>query len=131
MYLVDTNVWLERLLNQERSEEVGRFLGLIASENLYITDFSFHSVGVILCRLGKPQVFTQFMQDAFVEGAVSLVRLEPVDFLTLVEIMEQFGLDFDDAYQYAATEKYQLMLVSLDKDFDRTTRGRLKPGEIS
>jgi hypothetical protein len=23
VYLVDTNIWLERLLNQERSEEVG------------------------------------------------------------------------------------------------------------
>lgn len=23
MYLVDTNIWLERLLNQERSEEAG------------------------------------------------------------------------------------------------------------
>lgn len=26
MYLVDTNIWLERLLDQERSAEVGRFL---------------------------------------------------------------------------------------------------------
>ena len=26
MYLVDTNIWLERLLDQEKSEEVGNFL---------------------------------------------------------------------------------------------------------
>ena len=26
MYLIDTNVWLERLLSQERSDEVGTFL---------------------------------------------------------------------------------------------------------
>lgn len=26
MYLVDTNIWLERLLDQERSDEVARFL---------------------------------------------------------------------------------------------------------
>ncbi len=26
MYLVDTNVWLERLLDQEKSVEVGEFL---------------------------------------------------------------------------------------------------------
>lgn len=32
MYLVDTNVWLERLLDQARSDEVGQFLDAIASE---------------------------------------------------------------------------------------------------
>lgn len=26
MYLVDTNVWLERLLNQTRSDDVAKFL---------------------------------------------------------------------------------------------------------
>ena len=26
MYLLDTNIWLERLLNQDRSSDVGRFL---------------------------------------------------------------------------------------------------------
>ena len=29
MYLVDTNVWLERLLDQERSSEVGQFLASV------------------------------------------------------------------------------------------------------
>jgi len=38
MYLVDTNVWLERLLDQERSEEVGRFLDRVPSDRLFITD---------------------------------------------------------------------------------------------
>ena len=43
MYLVDTNIWLERLLEQARAEEVGRFLAQIPSDQLFITDFSFHS----------------------------------------------------------------------------------------
>ena len=48
MYLVDTNVWLERLLDQEKSEEVGRFLAQIPSNLLFVTDFTFHSIGIIL-----------------------------------------------------------------------------------
>ena len=40
MLLVDTNVWLERLLDQEKSDEVGRFLDAISSEQLFITDFA-------------------------------------------------------------------------------------------
>ena len=33
MYLVDTNIWLERLLEQERSEEVAKFLNSIPTEH--------------------------------------------------------------------------------------------------
>ena len=31
MYLVDTNVWLERLLNQARSDDVGKFLNEVST----------------------------------------------------------------------------------------------------
>lgn len=51
MYLVDTNIWLERLLDQEKSEEVGRFLAKTPTNRLIISDFSLHSIGVILDRL--------------------------------------------------------------------------------
>ena len=44
---------------------------------------------------------------------------------------ERFGLDFDDAYQYVAAEKNDLTIVSFDKDFDRTERGRVPPSEVT
>lgn len=53
MYLLDTNVWLERLLDQERSNEVGQFLDRVSSEQLFITDFAFHSIGVVLTKLNR------------------------------------------------------------------------------
>ena len=34
MYLVDTNIWLERLFDQERSTEVGQFLARIPTNQL-------------------------------------------------------------------------------------------------
>ena len=37
MYLVDTNVWLERLLDQKKSEEVGQLLLQLSSDKLLIT----------------------------------------------------------------------------------------------
>lgn len=45
MYLVDTNIWLERLLDQTRSDEVRQFLDATPSEHLFISDFSLHSIG--------------------------------------------------------------------------------------
>ena len=130
MLLVDTNVWLERLLDQEKSDEVGRFLDAIPSEQLFITDFAFHSIALVLSKLEKSEALMRFVRDAFVEGAVTLVHLEPEDMERLVHVMREFGLDFDDAYQYTAAEKYGLTIVSFDSDFDRTKRGRSTPAEV-
>jgi predicted nucleic acid-binding protein len=123
MYLVDTNVWLERLLEQARAEEVAQFLDRIPSERLFITDFAFHSLGVILTRLHRAEALLRFVQDTFIDGAVLLIHLGPEDTQRLVGVVEQFKLDFDDAYQYVAAEKYNLTLVSFDGDFDRTEQG--------
>jgi hypothetical protein len=130
MYLVDTNVWLERLLDQTRSDEVGYFLEHTLSEHFYITDFAFHSIGVILSRLNRMEVLLRFVQDAFIDGAIALIHLDPGDTERLAHVTEQFNLDFDDAYQYVAAEKYDLALVSFDSDFDHTERGRKTPAEV-
>ena len=72
----------------------------------------------------------RFVQDAFMDGAVALVHLKPEDTQRIASVIKQFNLDFDDAYQYVAAEKYHLTLVSFDSDFDRTGRGRKTPVEI-
>ena len=130
MYLVDTNVWLERIMDQARSEEVGDFLDYIPSERLFITDFAFHSIGVVLSRLNQVEALLRFVQDAFIDGAVGLIHLKPGDTERLVCVIKQSNLDFDDAYQYVAAEKYDFTLVSPDSDFDRTERGRRTPAEV-
>jgi predicted nucleic acid-binding protein len=130
MYLLDTNIWLERLLDQEHSDEVARFLNAIPGDQLFITDFSLHSIGVILARLKQTEALMRFLDDAFNYGAVRLVHLLPQDLSLVVEMIGKFRLDFDDAYQYVAAEKHDLILVSFDKDFDRTKRKMKTPGEI-
>jgi predicted nucleic acid-binding protein len=130
MYLVDTNVWLERLLDQDRSDEVRQFLDATPSDQLSITDFAFHSIGVVLSRLGQNKALVEFVQDAFVGGAVTLLHLAPDDIQRVVDVAGEFGLDFDDAYQYVTAEKHDLLIVSFDSDFDHTQRGRKTPGEV-
>jgi predicted nucleic acid-binding protein len=130
MYLVDTNVWLERFLEQAQSEQVRDFLDRVSSDELYLTDFALHSIGVVLTRLGKPKVFVQFVRDTLLDGAVSLVGLNADDMEEVVAIMERHRLDFDDAYQYKAAEKFGLVLVSFDSDLDRTPLGRRTPAQV-
>ncbi|MDD3933092.1 type II toxin-antitoxin system VapC family toxin [Methanoculleus sp. UBA303] len=130
MYLLDTNIWLERLLDQGRSGEVDTFLSSVPSDRLFITDFSLHSIGVILGRLGCMPAFCGFIEDLFIDGSVTVVALNPVQMRCLVEAMELYRLDFDDAYQYTAAAEYNLALVSFDSDFERTPGGRLMPADI-
>ena len=131
MYLLDTNIWLERLLDQERSDEVGQFLDRVPPVQVFITDFAFHSIGVVLSKLNRMEVLLRFVQDTFIDGGIVLVHLGPADMAELVRLAAQFGLDFDDAYQYSAAAKHNLTLdVSFDGDFDRTARGRKTPAEI-
>ena len=130
MYLVDSNVWLELLLNQERAEEVRDFFGTMEPNLLALTDFTLYSLGIILTRLGKDQAFSDFTVDTLERGEVTSLRLNIADMRDLLAVGQQFRLDFDDAYQYLAAEKHGFVLVSLDSDFDRTDRGSKTPKQI-
>lgn len=130
MYLIDTNVWSERLLDQQKSEEVGRFLSCTPSSRLFLTDFSFHSLCVILAREDQAHVINSLVRDLFLEGDVRLVRLRPEATADTTDAMKDFRLDFDDAYQYVAAVRFELMLVSYDTDFDRCPLGRHTPRQL-
>jgi predicted nucleic acid-binding protein len=108
MFLVDTNVWLERLLDQERSEEVGQFLDSISSAELFMSDFTLHSIGLVLTRLNQKDAFLRFLRDAFIDGAITLLSPQPEAMSALPDVMDKFGLDFDDAYQYMIASRHAL-----------------------
>ncbi|MFZ1080420.1 MAG: PIN domain-containing protein [Candidatus Kryptoniota bacterium] len=130
MYLVDTNIWLERLLDQERSEEVGRFLNEVPTDELFMTDFSFHSIGIAMQKLNRLDGFLKFVNDVFIRGAVTLLRVEPDKSEEIVQVVQRFNLDFDDAYQYVVAAAHDLLLLSFDSDFDRTEKKRKTPAEL-
>ncbi len=70
MYLVDTNVWLELLLKQDKSDEVRKFLESLEANLLGITEFSLYSIGIILTRLNKDDVFEDFLSDTIEDSGV-------------------------------------------------------------
>ena len=117
-YLVDTNIWLERLLNQEKSEIVKKFLDSVPTKQLFISDFAVHSIGVILNRLKKDETFIKLIDDIFVEGQIEMLSLNTMDLIEVVDNIMQYKLDFDDAYQLAFANKYDLTVVTFDKDFN-------------
>jgi predicted nucleic acid-binding protein len=130
MYLVDTNLVLEVLLRQTKSDQVKQFLERSLAHGLFFTDFSLHSVGVVLLHRNMHEAFLKAVNDLVLSGRMHVLRLGIGDIQKVVEVSQRFHLDFDDAYQYVAADKHDLTLVSFDADFDRTERGRKTPEQV-
>lgn len=114
MYLIDTNIFLEILLKQNKSQDCKKFLeGNIGK--LFISDFSLHSIGVILFRQGYNELYKKFINDTLPK--VQIISLPKDDYSKVLSVREKFGLDFDDSYQYCISDINDYELVTLDKDF--------------
>jgi predicted nucleic acid-binding protein len=72
---------------------------------------------------------TIFLEYLF-KSEISIARLSLKDMKQLVLIKQKFNLDFNDAYQYAVAEKFDLIIVSFDSDFDKTYLGRKTPNDL-
>ena len=130
MYLVDTNVWLELLLLQERATEVRRFLQSVDADQLTMTEFALNPIGLITSKLRKEDVFEAFISDILEDSAVRRICLSAFDLRRVLSVIKKFNLDFDDAYQYVAAERNGLVLVSFDADFDKTDMKRKPPADL-
>jgi len=116
MYLLDTNIFLEIFLEQEKSIQCENFLNANVGK-IAITDFTLHSIGIILFRYARQQCFASFISEV----------LDKIDFLTLPldklislpSYSEETGLDFDDAYQCLVAKTFAKTIVTMDSDFKK------------
>lgn len=130
MYLLDTNIFLEYILSRTRSGEVRDFFHRADLSMLHISDFSLHTLGVIYLREHKPGDYLRFVNEDIIASGIRVVSLPTDGFTKLTGASTRFYLDFDDAYQYAVADQYGFSIVSFDKDFDRTEKGRVEPRDL-
>lgn len=115
-FLVDTNIFLEILLSQDNKEHCKMFLNNNIG-TLNITDFSFHSIGVILFKYAKEDIFQKFIED--VMPNIQLISLPIKSYMDAINAKRNLNLDFDDAYQYSTAKYYELTVATMDKDFKK------------
>lgn len=116
MYLVDTNIFLEILLKQDKSKDCKDFLDK-NMDQISITDFSLHSIGVILFRQKEDELFSKFLDDTLPK--VHLTALPKDQYQLLTANRQKLKLDFDDSYQYSVCKHYGFKLVTMDQDFKK------------
>lgn len=119
MYLVDTNIFLEILLKQEKSGKAKEFLASVNTEQIFISDFSLYSIGIILNKLNRMNSFELFLKGIIID-VIPILSLNSEDLLNINTITKDYKLDFDDAYQYLIAKKNNLGIITFDKDFSRS-----------
>lgn len=112
--LIDTNVFLEILLSQEKKEECKTFLNKNI-DKLYISDFTLHSIGVILIRNKKEKIYEKFINDILPK--ISVVTLSKNKYKEVAKISKKYNLDFDDSYQTCISIEKGYEIITLDNDF--------------
>ena len=129
MYLIDTNIFLELLLEQEKASSVAAFFKKIDIDRMNLSELSLYSIGIILFKSKKLNLFSFFVDDILNNG-INVVNYPHTKLNDIRMISEKSSLDFDDAYQYAIAKEYNLTIISFDKDFDKTDIKRKEPLEL-
>ncbi|MCD4790204.1 MAG: PIN domain-containing protein [Bacteroidales bacterium] len=128
-FLVDTNIWLERLLDQEKSAEVQEFLNKVPADLIFISDFTLHSIGIIMSKFEKDVDYFRFIKDLFSNGRITQLGLEPLETGEVILNIKKLNLDYDDSYQYSVSKKFDLRIVTFDMDFRKSGIETYKPLE--
>jgi predicted nucleic acid-binding protein len=132
MYLVDTNIFLEVLLLQDRKEECKNFLDLIRRDKItgVVTDFTIHSIIVIMYNLNKLKELKIFLSSLTAYKALHIYHTTITDEINAVETALLQKLDMDDAIQYSTALTIQAeAIVSFDKHFNNLKIPRIDPGQ--
>jgi len=56
--------------------------------------------------------------------------LDSDDFIDLTQNVKDYNLDFDDAYQLTVSQKYDMTIITFDKDFNTKGIDKKSPEDI-
>ena len=115
-FLFDTNIFLEVLLGQEKNESCKKLL-VDFKGTIFLSEFSVHSIGVILFRQKKLSYFDSFIADITNNGTIISLPLKR--YPQISTIAQKYGLDFDDAFRTAVAFEHNLGIITIDNDFKK------------
>ena len=131
-YLIDTNIFLEVLLDQENRGNRVKFLRMVESGKIraVMTSFSLHSIAIILERLKGIEHYQDFLEVFVNFEGLMVYSTTPQDEIEICKISRKKKLSFDDALHYFIAKTFGLKIVSFDSGFDKTEITRVAPKDI-
>lgn len=121
--LIDTNIFLEVQLNQEKAQQASEILEAVFKNiiHAYITDFTIDSIAIIMEHYNKSSTeIKRFLVSLLAYEGLEFYQLSIFDKIEATEHMSSLQLDFDDACMYQAMQVLKITTIaSFDKDFDK------------
>ena len=126
---VDTSVFIELLLDQDKAKESGSLLNAIAQDRLeaVVSHFAVHAIEAML----PSQKLSSFLKDVETSKGLTVYETTISDEQSVAILSGKIGLDFYDSIQYyVAKRTSSAAIVSLDKRFDGCAIPRREPIQI-
>lgn len=127
---VDTSVFIELLLDQERAEESESLLDAIAKGRVaaVVSHFAVHAIEA---ALASGQELSQFLKNIETSKGLTIYDTTIADEHSVSILSGKLGLDFDDSVQfYVAKLTDSSSIVSFDKHFEGCGIPRREPFQI-
>jgi predicted nucleic acid-binding protein len=127
---IDTSVFVEMMLAQERAKESKSLLEAIAEGKIaaVVSHFTLHAIEAMI---PSPQKLSEFLKDVEHSKGLEVYDTTLSDERSVAILSGKIGLDFDDSIQfYVAKLTGSSAIVSFDRHFDSCGIARQEPSEI-
>lgn len=133
-YLLDSNIFLEVELGQERAEACSKTLRrfLTAEMEGVVTDFSVDTIVIVMENYGKGwDEIRRFLSSLLAYKGLHVYFCTLLDRVRATTHMRDHGLDFDDALTLEAMRANGMEeIISYDGDFDPVPKVRRVEPEV-
>ncbi len=130
MNLLDTNIFLELLLDQKRAAECERLLELVSKGTVeaVVTHFTVHAIEAYL---GGGKSLEAFLRNLEHSLGLFVHETNISDEIAISLISKKIDRDFDDTLQYYVAKKLGVdSIVSFDEHFDGLDIKRVEPDDL-
>lgn len=73
--ILDTNIFLELLLEQRKKAVVEKLLSEVSATELYVSDFSVYSIGIRMVKMKLFDQYDRFVEDTLMSGNTRMLGL--------------------------------------------------------
>lgn len=130
MILLDTNIFLELLLDQTKAAECENLLEQVSrgEGEAVVTHFTVHAVEASLPDKVSLETFLRNLEHSV---GLYVYDTNLSEEMAAALLSEKMGLDFDDALQYYVAKKLGVdAIASFDEHFDQLDLRRIEPHQF-
>jgi len=130
LILVDTNVFLEYLLDRRNADDCGRLLGKLSAGEVegVVTRYSLHSIEAVY----RSPLLGGFLANIDRSLGLYVRDTSTAEEIEVAALSGKIGLDYDDSLQYYVAKKLGAeKIVSYDRHFDGLDIPRAEPRDVA